>query len=269
LQFQLADLFECLCDARPEAEAVVAGPLRRSRGELDARANRLAHHFASCGIRRGDRVGVYAHNRIEWVETLLACWKLGAAAVNVNFRYTPAELRELWQDAGWAGLVHERGFAAAVARAAHALPPLRACLVLEDGSHAADAPGEDFEAALAAAPAGRGFAPRCADDLHLVWTGGTTGRPKGVVWRHEDLFFNVSGPLARGLSRPEDLEARSGDPFGLRTLVLSPLMHGGGQFPLLLTLLHGGVVILPTSRSFDPHEALALIGRERVRAVSW
>ncbi|MFQ5515072.1 MAG: acyl-CoA synthetase [Myxococcota bacterium] len=269
MEFQLADLFEALCDARPDAEALVAGERRYTRLELDRRASRLAHHLRSQGIGRGDHVGVYAYNRIEWVEAMLACWKIGAATVNVNFRYVSAELRYIWENSDMVALIYERSFAPLVSELAPDFPDLRCYLVLEDGSERDhEAPGLEYEAALAAQPEARGFEPRAGDDIYLVYTGGTTGMPKGVLWRHEDFFFNMIAPLAGKLQRPEEIVKQADNPLGMRTLTISPLMHGGGQFPFIITLLNGGLGLFPVSRSFDPHEVLRIIERERVVALS-
>ncbi len=110
MEYQLADLFEALCDANPDAPCVIAGSARRSRAELDGRANQLAHYLVQQGVMPGDHVGIYAYNRVEWLETLLACWKIRAVAVNINFRYVGPELEYLWQDADLVALVYERGF---------------------------------------------------------------------------------------------------------------------------------------------------------------
>jgi acyl-CoA synthetase (AMP-forming)/AMP-acid ligase II len=269
MEFQLADLYECLCDARPDADVLVAGTRRYTRRELDERANRLAHHLCEQGIRRGDHVGVYAYNRPEWVETLLACWKIGAATVNVNFRYVTDELRYIWQSSDMVGLVYERGFAGPVAELAREFPALRTYVVLEDGCDPGDGgPGAAYEAALAAQPSGRGFEARSGDDVYLVYTGGTTGMPKGVLWRHEDLYSNIARPLAGGIVRPEEIVVQADNPLGMRTLTLSPLMHGGGQYPFLITVLNGGVGLFPVSRRFDPREVLAIVERERVTTLS-
>jgi acyl-CoA synthetase (AMP-forming)/AMP-acid ligase II len=273
MQFQLADLFECLCDVAPDAEVLVARDLRRcvrrSRSDLDARANRLAHHLLDRGVARGDHVGVYAYNRPEWVEAMLACWKIGAATVNVNFRYVTDELRYVFDNSDLVALVYERQFAGRVAELAPELSGLRSLLVLDDGSEPGlDPPGEGYEASLAGASDERGFAPRSGDDVYLVYTGGTTGMPKGVLWRHEDLYSNLARPLAGGIERPEEIVRQAGNPLSLRTLTLSPLMHGGGQFPLLITILNGGVALFPVSQHFDAHEVLDLIEAEAVRTLS-
>jgi acyl-CoA synthetase (AMP-forming)/AMP-acid ligase II len=267
MDFQLADLYECLCDARPDADVLVAGSQHVTRRELDARANRLAHLLAAQGIGRGDHVGAYAYNRAEWVETLLACWKIGAATVNVNFRYVTDELRYIWDNSDMVALVYERGFAEHVAALAGEFPALRSYLVLEDGC-GADGPGLNYEEALAAQSPERGFEPRSGDDIYLVYTGGTTGMPKGVLWRHEDFYSNIARPLAGGIERPEEIARQADNPLSMRTLTLSPLMHGGGQYPLFITILNGGVGLFPTSRHFDPHEVLAIVEREEVASLS-
>jgi len=269
MDFQLADLLECLCDADPGAPVLVAGDRTVDRGTLDARANRLAHHLSAREIGPGDHVGILAHDRIEWIETLLACFKLRAVPINVNHRYVTDELRYLWADSDIVALVYERGLAGPVRSLAPEFPRIRTYLVLEDGGgDGGEVPGEPYEAALTASSETRDFPPRSGDDHYVVYTGGTTGMPKGVVWRHHDLYMNIARPLARDVERPEQIARMSGNPLRMRTLTLSPLMHGGGQWPLYITVLNGGVALFPVSRSFDPDEALGMVERHRVTTLS-
>ncbi len=270
MEYQLADLFEALCDANPDAPCVIAGSARRSRAELDGRANQLAHYLLQQGVRPGDHVGIYAYNRVEWLETLLACWKIRAVAVNINFRYVGPELEYLWQDADLVALVYERGFSSRVAALAGRFPLLRTYLYLEDSAATDDesAPlGVDYEHALAEQPDTRGFAPRSADDLYLVYTGGTTGMPKGVLWRHEDFYHNVLC-MNQATPNPESILQHANNPNAMRTMMLSPLMHGGGQFSTLITLYTGGVAIIPVARSLDPAAVLRAIAEEGVVMLS-
>ncbi|HEY6130638.1 MAG TPA: AMP-binding protein, partial [Halioglobus sp.] len=134
MDYQLADLFEGLCDANPDAPCVIAGSARRSRGELDRRANQLAHYLAQQGVAPGDHVGIYAYNRVEWLETLLACWKIRAVAVNINFRYVGPELEYLWRDADLVALVYEGCFLPRVAELADHFPLLQTYLFLHDAA---------------------------------------------------------------------------------------------------------------------------------------
>lgn len=270
MEYQLADLFEGLCDANPDAPCVVAGVERRSRVELDRRANQLAHFLAQRGVAPGDHVGIYAGNRVEWLEALLACWKIRAVAVNINFRYVGPELEYLWRDADLVALIYERAYLSQVAALADRFPTLHTYLWLHDEAPAAanSAPhGVEYETALAGQSPARDFALRSADDIYLVYTGGTTGMPKGVLWRHEDFYHNVIC-LNQATPNPEAILQHANNPNALRTMMLSPLMHGGGQFSTLITLYTGGVAIIPVARSLDPANVLRTIGAESVVMLS-
>ena len=269
MEFQLADLYECLCDADPNAIVVIADDQEITREQLEVRANRLAHALLASGVERGDHVGVYSFNRIEWLETLLACWKIGAATININFRYVRSELRYLWENSDMVALVYERGFSEHVAALASDFPALHTYLSLEDGSQGdLQGPGVAYESALTGASESRDFAPRSGDDLYVVYTGGTTGLPKGTLWRHADLYSNVARRLTGQIERPEEIAQQSGNPLGLRMLTLSPLMHGGGQWPLFICVFNGGVAVLPTSVHFDPDRVLGLVDRHGVTTLS-
>ena len=264
MQFQLADLYEILCDANPDAEALIAGDKCLTRGELDARANQLAHHLLAQGIGAGDHVGIYAYNRAEWIESLLACWKIRAVAININFRYTVHELRYIWGNSDLVALVYEAGFASTVSELAEEFPAIKHYLMLEDGSGVKDALAQNYEQALAGQSAQRGFAPRSADDIYFMYTGGTTGKPKGVMWRHEDFYFNVITSVNEPIETPEDITRYNDNPNGMRSLTLSPLMHGGGQYAVLISLYSGGCAAFPVSKSLDPIEVLSIIEKHKI-----
>jgi len=270
VEYQLADLFEGLCDANPDAPCVVAGTARRTRAQLDRRANQLAHYLLQQGVIPGDHVGIYAHNRVEWLEALLACWKIRAVAVNINFRYVGPELEYLWRDADLIALVYEREFSSQVAALANNFPRLHTYLYLQDSTPAVDdrpPTGTEYETALARQPIERDFAARSPDDIYLVYTGGTTGMPKGVLWRHEDFYHNVIC-MNQATPNPQAILQHANNPNALRSIMLSPLMHGGGQFSTFITLYSGGVVIIPVARSLDPAAVLRAIAAEGVVMLS-
>ena len=205
--FNLADLFEQAVDAYPEREYLVVGDQRRTYAQMEERANRLAHDLADHGVEPGDHVGIYAHNSAEWVETLWAVFKIRATWININYRYVEGELSYLFGNSDLKALVYEQGFGPRVAACVDALPQLVHALVIDDGS-GADVGLPDavpYEDALAAASPERDFGPRSPDDRYILYTGGTTGMPKGVVWRHEDVFMALGGgidPMTKVRGRP-------------------------------------------------------------------
>jgi acyl-CoA synthetase (AMP-forming)/AMP-acid ligase II len=270
LEFNLADLFESVADVAAEHTAVVADGRRLSYLELEGRANRVAHRLADGGLGRGDFVGLQLANGAEYLEAMLGCFKIRAVPVNVNYRYVTEELRYLYRDGGLRGLVFHSRYREAVAGAIDALSEPR--LVLEVGDETGFAGvGEDYEEALAGASPERDFEHRSSDDLYCIYTGGTTGMPKGVLWRHEDIFFAAMGggdPLSLGntVAAPDELAGRITAP-GLVALACPPFMHASGQW-LAFTMLFGGgkVVTLPAGR-FDARALWQLVGAEAVNVL--
>ena len=269
MEFNLADLWERVADAIPDREAMVRGDHRLTYAELEARANRLAHHLAANGIGPGDHVAVYLVNSIEYVETMLAAYKLRAVPINVNYRYVEDELQYLLDDSDARAIVFDREFAPRFAAVHANLPQLTVVLMVDDGTGTnvpvtLDAP--EYEAALGTASAERDFGPRSADDQYIVYTGGTTGNPKGVMWRSEDIFFGAlgGGGGLRGepITTPEEISADLS--AGLRCHPACPLMHGTGQWVTLGTLYSGGTVVLLPDRNFDATQTWELIDREKV-----
>lgn len=255
LSWNLADLFEGVVDAVGDRTAVVADDIRLTFTELDQRANRLAHTLAGHGVGAGDHVALAMRNGNEYLEGMLAAFKLRAVPINVNTRYTDAELRYLLDDAAPRVLVHDADLTERInaAMADRAEPPV---LLVR---------GAPYEHALATALDDRPAVIRSGDDRYLLYTGGTTGLPKGVVWRHEDLLFAALGggnPGGDPVSEPSEVvaNARTGR---TRCLPASPFTHGTAHWTALSTLLHGGTVIVDTSPTFDAGRLWALADRER------
>ncbi len=270
MEMNLADLFELVADEVPDATAMVSGGRRLTYRELDRRADRLAHHLATSGIGPGDRVGVQLANGTEYVESMLACFKIRAVPVNVNYRYVTGELAYLYADAGLVGLVFHRRFGTAVVGALDALAGRRAVLEVADGSPPTGA-GVEYEEALATATDGRDHPVRTAGDLYCVYTGGTTGMPKGVLWRHDDIFLAAMGggdPFASGnhITRPEELAGRILRP-GVTSVAVPPFMHAAGHWLAFSTLYGGGTVVTTPDGGFDPVEVWRLVETERANAV--
>ncbi|MEO6205796.1 MAG: acyl-CoA synthetase [Mycobacteriales bacterium] len=271
MTFNLADLYEAVADAAPDREVLVCGDIRLTHRQLDERANRLANALTERGIGPGDTVGLQLTNGTEYIEGMLAAFKLRAIPVNINYRYVERELRHLYQDSGIAALVHHRAFGDRVTQSLD--QPLNALLTVEDGSDGRlPAGAEAYDAVLEAADAERPeVTGRSSDDLYLIYTGGTTGMPKGVVWRHEDIFKAAmgGGDLTQGgdyVTGPNQLAERLPD-SGIVALAAPPLMHAAAHWLTFHQLFTGGTVVLMPGGRFDPTEVWETIARERVLTI--
>ena len=260
MEFNLADLFEHSVDAFGVREYLVAGDARRTYAEMDARANRLAHHLADQGIGPGDHVGIYGVNSVEWIESLWAIFKLRAVWININYRYVEDELAYLFGNADLKALIHDADFADRVAGVSDQMPDLRHRLVI----------GGDYEDAVRARSPERDFAPRSGDDRYILYTGGTTGLPKGVEWRHADVLFALGGGIdvlsGERAQAPGDLVARGRkNGFAITFLPIAPLMHGATQWAVMGQSFVGNKVVLMSQ--FDPHEVWRLVEAEKANSV--
>jgi acyl-CoA synthetase (AMP-forming)/AMP-acid ligase II len=258
---QIADVFEVIADAIPNEPALITNEVSFTFAELDDRITRLANHLLSLGIKRGEHVGIHAQNCHEWVESFYACAKIGAVSVNVNYRYVEAELRYLYDNADCVAVIAAPEYVAAIEDVRDALPNLRHLIVM----------GEQYEAALRDASPVRDFPGRSPDDTYILYTGGTTGMPKGVIWRHEDVIFGAmnSGRGNRPIERVEQLgEEAAASGFRPRLMSIGPMMHGGGQWIMGNAYTAGGCFVLYTKRNFDPLAVWQLVADGVVTSVS-
>src|SRR5215471_2926699 len=264
-----ADLFEHAADVFGERTAVASAERQVTYRELDERTNQLAHHLAGLGVEAGDHVRLYPHTSIDAAETLIASCKLRAVSFNINYRYTENELLYMFADADLAALVCDRQFAPNAAAASRAVPGLRGVVVIEDGSDADLSGGTGYATALAAASPARDFPPRSNDDVYMIYTGGTTGYPKGVMWRHEDIWRTLAGGIdfLTGIPLADEWEqSRKGlESSGLVRLTAAPLIHGAAQVATLGALFGGDTVVLPPR--FDPHEVWRAVERHRANLL--
>lgn len=259
--FNFADVWEMAADALGDRLALVVGDQRRTYADLEERANRLAHHLAGSGVGPGDHVALYLENCPEYLEAMLACFKIRAVPINVNHRYVAAELRYLLDNCGAVGVLHGPNHAEVVAA------------VLPDVAEVAWTlcTGAPYDDALQAAPAQRPpRGERSGDDRYIIYTGGTTGMPKGVVWRQEDAFFACLGGgdpmrLQGEVGSPEELPDRIGD--GITYLPLAPLMHAAAQWTSFMWFFAGGKVVLMEG-SLDPAKVWATVAAEGVNLMT-
>jgi acyl-CoA synthetase (AMP-forming)/AMP-acid ligase II len=289
VEFNLADLFECVADTVPEREALSCGESRVTFGAFERRANRFAHGLGRIGVGRGDHVGIFAYNSVEHVEAMIACYKLRAVPLNINYRYVGDELAYLLENGDVKSLVFDRVLARHVEEVAARARQLRSLVVLDDGTDE-DISGIDcvpYETLTETETEKRDFGPRSADDHYVLYTGGTTGLPRGVVWRQEDIFFATLGggnPGGPPIERPEDIALTvrtnrsqratpflpEGDPGPdeFVTMALGPLVHASGQWAVLSSLLAGGRAVLYPRRSMDMALVLELVEREAVTMLT-
>ncbi|MGH2793107.1 MAG: AMP-binding protein, partial [Actinomycetota bacterium] len=273
MSYNLADLFEAVADAVPDRESLIVGDRRLTYSQLDERSNRLANHLLACGVRPGEHVGLQLMNGTEYLEGMIAAFKIRAIPINVNFRYVEAELRYLFDNADLVALVYHRQFASRVAAVAPEAPLIEQFLIVEDGTDEESAPGSSrYEDALSAADPGRPAVPdRSSEDLYCVYTGGTTGMPKGVVWRHEDIFKAAMGggditQMGNHVANAAELAARVPD-VSLIALATPPLMHSSAHWLAFQTLFTGGTLVMTPLGRFDPPAIWELITRERVQVL--
>jgi fatty-acyl-CoA synthase len=286
MPFAFAELNEAIADRIPDREMIVTPARRLTWRDVQLRTRRLADVLARAGLgcrrERGDlqpwesgqdHVALYMYNGPEWIEGMLGCYKARTAPFNVNYRYVDDELLYLFRDAKTRAVIYHSSFAPTLARILPKLPEMTLLLQVDDGSDEPLLPGaRDYEEALASASDAKPDLPWSADDLYIVYTGGTTGMPKGVLWRQEDIFFAAMGgrvPGGEAVKSVEELLERT--PYGefLRMLPTPPFMHGAAQWSSFIILHQGGTVVLPANvRRLDADDIWSTIEREKVLTMS-
>ena len=270
--FNIADLFERAVDAVPDRTAVVCGDRSLTFAEFDAESNRLANHLLSEGIGTVDHIGIYAQNSVEWLIAMIAAFKVRGVPININFRYVEDELVYLFDNADLVALVHDRGYVDRIASVTERVPGLRHLVTIEDGSDADPATigSVAWADAVGAASTDRPQVERSGDDHYVLYTGGTTGMPKGVVWRHEDVFYALGGGVDaytnERITHGQELadKARASD-APMVALNTPPLMHGAAQWGSLRFLFEGNTVVFV--RNFSPEAVFDAIEANRVTTI--
>jgi acyl-CoA synthetase (AMP-forming)/AMP-acid ligase II len=270
--WNFAYLWENAADAFVEHDCLIHGDRRLTWGAVDRRADGVARHLLDAGLERQQAVAQYLYNCPEYMESTFAAFKAALVPVNTNYRYTAGELRYLWDNADAGAVVFHGTFVPTIEAIRGQLPKIKSWLWVDDGSHACPDWAMPYEAA-AATDTGRVIPEwgRSGDDLDFLYTGGTTGMPKGVMWRQDDLAVLLSGTLTTPLGDKADYAGHrvSLTEPGRRFLPACPQMHGTGNFPGLVTLAGGGSIVTLEQRAFDPIELLDTIERERVQSLAF
>ncbi len=270
--YNIADLFEHTVDVVPDRLCVVDGPNRLTYREMDERGNRIGHYLAAQGVQPADHVGIYAQNSHQWLEAMLGCLKIRAVPINVNYRYVEDELSYLIGNAELVACVFDQEYAGRLSAVADRSPKLTTFVHIEDdsGADTASLGSVAFEDAAAQGSPERDFPERSGDDIYVIYTGGTTGMPKGVMWRHEDIFFALGQGIdaltgERVASEYSRAEQAAASPTGLVFCVIPPLMHGAAQIATLSQWFLGSTLVLV--RKFDPELVWSLFESEGVNSV--
>ena len=267
-----ANLWESVAKATPERPALIHGDKTIAWKDFDRRANALAKVMVEAGVAKQSKVAAYLYNGPEYIETYFAAFKAGLVPFNTNYRYGGDELTYLFDNADAEVVVFHASFAEMADKVRGRLPKVKAWIAVGEPGHPVPAWALDYDAIVAAdvdhfeAPWGRS-----ADDLLIMYTGGTTGMPKGVMWRQEDLFKALGGGanLLLGLGALERVEEAgerakameaSGAPLNI-TIPVAPLMHATGQFISFGSLIGGGAVATLVSRKFDPGQLFDEVDR--------
>ena len=274
MSWNLGDIFDTLGAAVPgESAALLHGDHAVSWAAFTRRTNNLATALRTGGVQAGDKVALYLRNRPEYLETTVACFKARLVHVNVNFRYQADELQYIIDNADAKVLVFAGEFAEGLAALRGRLPKVARWIQVDDGTPLAPF-AERYEPLAAEGEGAPLDIERSPDDLFFLYTGGTTGMPKGVMWRSEDLWHAIGGGGNPVLGEPpvaslEELDARvrARGP-GLRHLPACPLMHGTGLFTAFITLTAGGSIVTLPGVNFDADELWATIGRHAVNTIA-
>ncbi|MGI5206960.1 acyl-CoA synthetase [Spirillospora sp. CA-108201] len=264
MEFNHADLFEGVADAIGDRLALVCGDRRLTYAELDEHANRLAHHLADAGVGPGQHVAVQLYNGVEYAAALLAALKIRAVPINVNYRYVESELLYVYRDSGSVALLYDVEFEDRVAAAVAEAPELRHLVAV--GGRPSIPGAVAYDEALADADGTRDFPARSRDDLYIIYTGGTTGMPKGVMWSTEQMLLAFWNPTYPRPARPEDVveNARGGGPMTM--MPVAPLMHGAAQMATWIAWFMGATLVY--TRKFDAADVWRTIEREKVNSLT-
>ncbi|MGQ4616853.1 AMP-binding protein [Nocardia sp. R7R-8] len=272
MSYNIADLVEHAVDLMPARVALADDGREVTYAQLEERANKIAHYLQEQGVQPGEKVGIYARNTIEAVEAMVAVFKARAVMINVNFRYVENELQYIFDNSDMVALIHERRYSDRVAAVRPETPRLRTVIVVDDdttGTIATAADSVEYEAVIARYSGERDFGERSPDDLYMVYTGGTTGMPKGVMWRQEDVWRVLGAGInfITGEYVQDEWELAkvgAGSPPMVR-FPIPPMIHGGAQWATFHSLFGGGkAVMLP---EFSGHGVWQAIDKHKINLI--
>ena len=271
--WNFADVWEIVAEQVPDALAQVHGDRRITWSEFDRRANGVASALLAAGVEEQDKVAQYLYNGVEYLESVFGAFKAGLAPINTNYRYLDDELVYLWENGDVVAVVFHGSFTDRIEGIRDRVPLVRLWLWVDDSSGPCPAWATPYETAADAGTAEAVSGPwgRDGDHLLLLYTGGTTGMPKGVMWRQDDLFRTLVGSFMPAVKDAEPDAQVIRDQVqgpGLVGLPACPLMHGTGCFTQLIVLSGGGCTVTLQARNLDIEELFDTVEREGVNTIA-
>ncbi|ORI15486.1 acyl-CoA synthetase [Rhodococcus sp. 1168] len=264
MALNIADLVEHAIDLVPDRVALLSGDREITYAQMEDRTNRLAHYLQKQGVKPGDKVGVYSRNGIEAIEAMVAIFKIRAVVINVNYRYIENELQYIFENSDMVALVHEARYSDKVAAVLPTCPLLKTTVVI-DGAE-----GQvSYEDALESSSPERDFEERTNDDIYMLYTGGTTGSPKGVMWRHEDIWRVLGGGInfmtGEYVEDEWGLAKMGAENPPMTRMPIPPMIHGGAQWATFQSLFGGGKTVLHPD--FEGHAIWQLVDKYGINLV--
>lgn len=285
--FNIGTVHETVAAVVPDRECIVWRDRRLTYRDVTDRSRRLASYLHRAGLGAHterselngwesgqDHVALYLYNGNEYLEGMLGAFKARVAPFNVNYRYVAEELRYLFQDGRPRAIVYHASFAPLLAEVLPQLPDVAVLLQVADESGEALLPGAvDYEEALASVEPELPPVETSPDDLYLLYTGGTTGMPKGVAWRQDDIFMGAMGGRQIGtwqeFTSYEEIAQAAQASNGLRMMPTPPFMHGASQWAAFICMTGGGtIVVQDTTRHLDPVDVWSTVAREGVQSLT-
>jgi 3-oxocholest-4-en-26-oate---CoA ligase len=266
--WNFADVWEIVAEKLPDAPCQIQGERTLTWGDVDRRANGVAQWFLDIGVEEQDKVAHYLYNCPEYLESMFGIFKAGLVPVNTNYRYADEELLYLWDNADAVAVVFHGTFSDRIETLRHKLPKIKGWLWVDDGEGPCPEWATPYDDVAARGESGtnvKGPWGRDGDHIYMLYTGGTTGMPKGVMWRQDDIFatLNASSLGVRFSAEPDLDQVREG-----LSAPACPLMHGTGAFTSFSQLSSGGCVVTLVNRHFDAEELLEAIERNKVNVLA-
>jgi 3-oxocholest-4-en-26-oate---CoA ligase len=270
--WNFSDIFTVVAEEIPDAVALIQGDRKVTWRDLDRRCTALAAFLTGTGLTHQDKVAQYLYNAPEYLESALACFRGAFVPLNTNYRYGPDELTYLWNNGDVACVVFHGSFVPVIEKMRERVPRVKVWLWVDDASLPCPSWATSYEeAARTRLPPDGHHRPTTGDDILLLYTGGTTGLPKGVAWRQEDLFLRLNTENGDAFPEAQDLDyLRSKvSKRGRAHLSAGPLMHGAGLLTCFMTLSRGGAISHLTQRKFQAEDLLDTVDRDQVATLMW